>query len=343
MGLTLTSRDQARLRRMIHLLLSPMAFDRTGDWCAAVERAMRVLLRAEHSIFLLPTGHGFKSDGATAYVHAEPGAGAADCHAGPPVCAAALALNPLVRQHVGLRLLLPGGEVKIGVGYNAPERCPWRRGELRQLLELLAPAFAAGVYQVLRASSWTAELGRALDDLGTAALVVDAHGGELHRTERLRQLLRDAPEADLLLGAMRLTAREVLVAGELPAGTGAVTILDGGRSAGTPEADYRLRGARLRGVAERAVAIVVADPVAPMLPSPQELTGLAGLTPREATIAVLLARGGSDSELANRLSISQHTVRTHTMHIFRKLHLHTRKALALRLWELRAAEPVRRP
>jgi DNA-binding CsgD family transcriptional regulator len=341
MRLMLTRLDRARLCTMSRLLLSPMAFDRTADWCAAVERAMRALLRAEHSIFLLPTGSGLARC-ATVDVHIELRADVSGCWVGPPACTAALALSPLVREHVGLRLLLQGGEVEIGVGYSAPERCPWRRGELLQLLELLAPAFAAGVDQVLRADAWAAEFSRALDSLGAAAVVMDAHGGELQRTGRLRHLLRDTPAPERLLDEMRRTAREVLGAGP-PDGSGAESSPTGARDWRPAAADYRVRGARLSGVAERTVAVVIAEPAAPVLPTPEELAKKAGLTPREATIALLLARGASDSELAGRLSISQHTVRTHTMHIFRKLNLHTRKALAMHLCELCAAEPVHLP
>jgi DNA-binding CsgD family transcriptional regulator len=51
----------------------------------------------------------------------------------------------------------------------------------------------------------------------------------------------------------------------------------------------------------------------------------------EAEIVLLLARGLSDREIAEALSISPHTVRTHTMHVFRKLGLHSRKALLFKL------------
>jgi DNA-binding CsgD family transcriptional regulator len=71
-----------------------------------------------------------------------------------------------------------------------------------------------------------------------------------------------------------------------------------------------------------------------LLPTGRDLCRRHGLTPREAEIALLLARGASDREVAAALSISHHTVRKHAEHIFAKLGLHTRKALALRLMEL---------
>lgn len=63
----------------------------------------------------------------------------------------------------------------------------------------------------------------------------------------------------------------------------------------------------------------------------RELMARHGLTPREAEVTVLLALGASDREVARRLGISPHTARKHAEHIFSKLDIHSRKALALRL------------
>jgi len=60
-----------------------------------------------------------------------------------------------------------------------------------------------------------------------------------------------------------------------------------------------------------------------------ELTlGRFGLTRREAQIARLLARRATNREIADQLDVSPHTVRHHVESIFRKLGIHSRRAIA---------------
>lgn len=53
--------------------------------------------------------------------------------------------------------------------------------------------------------------------------------------------------------------------------------------------------------------------------------------PRQAEVALLLARGGSNREIPERLSLSPDTVRHHAQRVLEKLGIHSRKALALTL------------
>ena len=66
-------------------------------------------------------------------------------------------------------------------------------------------------------------------------------------------------------------------------------------------------------------------------PSAEEvIAGLAAefsLTPREADIAAMVARGNSVPAIAERLAISQNTVRGHTKRIYAKLDIHTKQEL----------------
>jgi len=70
-----------------------------------------------------------------------------------------------------------------------------------------------------------------------------------------------------------------------------------------------------------------------------------GLTPRELEVLVLLARGGSNREIARTLVISEKTAANHVEHIYAKLDVSTRTAAALyamRQGLLETLEPLER-
>jgi DNA-binding NarL/FixJ family response regulator len=49
-----------------------------------------------------------------------------------------------------------------------------------------------------------------------------------------------------------------------------------------------------------------------------------GLTPREMQVAILLAEGHSNEDIASALKVSPHTARHHTQHVLAKLGVHSR-------------------
>jgi DNA-binding NarL/FixJ family response regulator len=49
-----------------------------------------------------------------------------------------------------------------------------------------------------------------------------------------------------------------------------------------------------------------------------------GLTPKEAETLMLLVRGDGNNDIARRLGVSPHTVKTHIYHVFRKLGVNNR-------------------
>ena len=56
------------------------------------------------------------------------------------------------------------------------------------------------------------------------------------------------------------------------------------------------------------------------------------LTPREQEIVHLLAKGFLYKEIAEQLSLSVETVRTHLHRIYDKLHVHTRTEAVMKLY-----------
>jgi DNA-binding NarL/FixJ family response regulator len=63
---------------------------------------------------------------------------------------------------------------------------------------------------------------------------------------------------------------------------------------------------------------------APELPRTVHFQLQYGLTPREMQVAMLLAEGRSNFEVASVLKVSPHTARHHTQHVLAKLGVHSR-------------------
>jgi len=66
---------------------------------------------------------------------------------------------------------------------------------------------------------------------------------------------------------------------------------------------------------------------------------LAALTPRELEVLTLLGRGMSNAELAQTLTLSEATVKTHVARIFAKLELRDRAQAVVLAYETRLVKP----
>ena len=60
----------------------------------------------------------------------------------------------------------------------------------------------------------------------------------------------------------------------------------------------------------------------------RSVVGWADLTPREAEVLGLLSTGATDKQIADRLSLSVHTVKSHVRSILIKLHAVNRRDAA---------------
>lgn len=78
-----------------------------------------------------------------------------------------------------------------------------------------------------------------------------------------------------------------------------------------------------------AVAYTLAKP-----PDPQATLVAHGLTPRQAEVLGLVALGGSNRDVADRLGLSDRTVQKHLENAYRVLGVATRSEAAARVWEL---------
>ena len=94
---------------------------------------------------------------------------------------------------------------------------------------------------------------------------------------------------------------------------------------------YSLRATRLGPDAEfmeRPFDVVVSMAhVVRRVPDIDGLVNRFGLTQAEASVALLLARGMSNRDIARTLVVSTHTARHHTENVLVKLHVHTRSAV----------------
>lgn len=229
------------------------------------------------------------------------------------------------------------GMAMCAVFHDASRVDPFGEARL-ELMELLAPSFEAGVRTLDRLEVIRSAVDTLLDGASEALLVYDLSGRELHRNHLVGEMLRREPEQELVLQAIaRLVGRlarpsegQESVAAGLRAGATAHA-----DRIGTKRHDYSFHASSAAaGIFARGPAIVVCVRRAtPLLPTPERLMKRYGLTPREADVAVRLALGQSNAEIAADLCRSPHTVRHHAEHVFAKIGIHTRKALGLKLLE----------
>jgi DNA-binding CsgD family transcriptional regulator len=229
-----------------------------------------------------------------------------------------------MRVFSGLSTELPSGESVLCLGYDGRGRARRDAAEELELLRLLLPMFQASHHAWATFGQRQAALQAQLDAIPEALLVAAPGGRTLHRNAALERLLAAEPERDLVLATLHAMAAEVraprLVAAATPARTLATAL-------GAYRLHAALAPAALWGV-EGAVQLTVESARPPAARGADAVPAALGLTPREAEVAVLLARRARDPEIAAALGVSVHTARHHTEKVLRKLGLRRRTDVA---------------
>lgn len=240
-------------------------------------------------------------------------------------------------DHVGMTHALPSGQALFHV-FADPGGVAHLDEQVLQIFHLLQPAFAVATLRWANGAGDDALLQSALDAVGGgAALYRD--GTEYFRNDALRELLRSDPQREEITEAMRAHARrltlasnscQLLIAADLDA-----------RSLTTSRNRYRLTATRFDRQSDGLSATVMVSVRAaiPPLPETRQLAERYGLTARQAETALLLARGMTNREIADRLGVSEHTARHHAQRVLEKVGTGTRKALAVRLLAGRHLSP----
>jgi DNA-binding CsgD family transcriptional regulator/PAS domain-containing protein len=229
-----------------------------------------------------------------------------------------------------------GQEYAVVVAYeraDAPGFCE----ETLLRLRLLHPAFEASVRTRTRPHAEMevreAAFAATVDALDLAVLVVAPDGHEIHWNAALDRLLKTEPEAERVLTAVQRWARALFQNSRRDDGR-PVPLVALPCVVHTQRRDYRIGGVQLGPtVLGREGVLVTVERTGLPLPEPSALSERFGLTPREAEVALHLARGRTDRDIAAALTISYSTARRHAERALQKLAVRSRAAVAARICE----------
>ncbi len=204
------------------------------------------------------------------------------------------------------------------------------------VLRVLSPAFYAGLDAAARLGAHRAALGATLDALAEPVLALDADGRERHRNRALVALLDADPEraaVDLVLWQAARDVRRAAFARRHEA-RGLAAAAPAVRTAATARGRYTvtptLLPAGLLGADDMALVSVRAE-LRPAPPDPAAVAARTGLSAREAEVAVLVADGLTNAQIAERLFVAPGTVKRHVENVLAKLGVPTRAGVAARL------------
>lgn len=263
----------------------------------------------DHAIFLgglyLEAGELHRVEEILTEVRALPGA--------PAELSAGVAVLGLIFHLACRRGDLPTAERALDETVAALTAQTWRSGS--QAHDLVSAALSAGL-PLPRLASMAAELldGEIMDDyrILVDAQLAEAHGEVAAALDGYRAVVDSPTLPPPVRGTAHVGAARCLLArGQDGPAAGHVTAA-GGHLA-------RWAGWRVAQLDEVRARLGLAPPDAP-----RAVTGTAALTPREREVALLLADGLTNAELARRLYISPKTAAVHVSNILHKLEVSSR-------------------
>jgi DNA-binding CsgD family transcriptional regulator len=231
----------------------------------------------------------------------------------------------------------PGGASMIQCGLTGKGSAPFGDGVIA-LLGMLLPSYQAG----LRANAIFTQRWASLDAMAEAVAVFGEAKRELHRNPALSQMMESEPQRHLLQGGiLRIAASLYPLAIEAKNHRVEEVLPESRHAVVTESATYHMRATLLPSGAfadHPAVMVWVECRGSSPLPAPEVLRERYPLTKREAEVALLMAEGHSNAQIAENLFLSIHTVRRHVEGVFAKVGINSRKALGLHFMEGRSAD-----
>jgi DNA-binding CsgD family transcriptional regulator len=357
-SITLSSTDLAQLETALTTLVSPLSYERIGDWRVASRLAVERVIEADKSAGMLPCGDEPLGECHTDllpaindylnYYHTlDVGLQIRRRELGLEVChwSTVYDMKALVKSEIYNDFSHPHGMLDCtGLVYDLDPTLPpagllyYHESEQSKpfgerglaLLRLLMPAFKAGVQSCLRLATRRAALGQLFDRIESALACFDASGHLVQQNSAMTTLLSAEPEHDRLLAQM--CAAAIAISGSLRGVTRRVDRdipAPPWRDLRTASKRYRLSTSLLPAglLSPQPLVVAALDLVDRQRRSSRELQATYALTPREIEIAGLLAARHQTAEIATILGVSVHTARRHTEHVFMKLGVHSQREL----------------
>jgi len=205
----------------------------------------------------------------------------------------------------------------------------------RRLLTLLTPHLRRAIEIYARLNRMTSErdlYAGAVNQLSVASIILDEQGRLLTTNPVGRALLDQGEGLSLRDGRLHIEGRDInkelqqalttIIKAQLRGETSVVRALRVPRSAGRSDLGLVIRPVPAsqwsEGQSSPSAAVFISDPDLHESTSRQVLGELFALTPAEANVATLLARGLSLTQVSSAQQISQHTARAQLKSIFAK-------------------------
>jgi DNA-binding CsgD family transcriptional regulator len=196
-------------------------------------------------------------------------------------------------------------------------------------LRLAHPAFDAACRLIDQAELSQRALLTTIDESTNGMALVGPGGKEIHRNPILRRLISADGEDGLMRQAIIRAAAEFDSSHAKANGS-----VSGGKfTVSSRQGEYSVRASVLPptfGIPDKTVLVTVSE-IAAQLPLAGEIERRFGLTRRQADVARMLAARLSDAEIASRLGVSWHTVRSHVNGVLSAIGAHSRQEVIDRI------------